>query len=82
MGAKNCPLSFLVDRYGKIVYEKSGFGPGDELILEKEIKKLIESDKAINDSIPNDTLINVEEPIRLQTKPLKKNPDIFIEEEN
>ena len=37
------PTSYLVDRSGKIMYAHTGFDEGDEVKLEEEIKKLLDS---------------------------------------
>ena len=37
------PTSYLVDRTGQIMYSHLGFDEGDEVKLEKEIKKLLNS---------------------------------------
>jgi len=37
------PTSFLIDREGKILFMHIGFSEGDEVELEKEIVKLLES---------------------------------------
>ena len=37
------PTSFLVDRNGRIMFAHTGFDEGDEVKLEEEIKKLLDS---------------------------------------
>ncbi len=43
MNAGHPPHSFLVNGKGEIVWEHSGFAPGDEEVLYSEIKKLIDN---------------------------------------
>lgn len=40
MGVQSIPQTFLVDQSGKIVYSHTGFSPGDEYVLEEQIKAL------------------------------------------
>ncbi len=42
---QNVPFTFLVDQTGNIVYQHSGYIPGDEVGLEEEIAKLAEAGK-------------------------------------
>jgi cytochrome c biogenesis protein CcmG, thiol:disulfide interchange protein DsbE len=39
-GVASVPYTFLVDEKGNIVYEHTGYAPGDELELEEKIKEL------------------------------------------
>jgi len=42
MNVVNPPVTFLLDKEGKIVYTHTGYVEGDEYALEDEIKKLVE----------------------------------------
>jgi peroxiredoxin len=42
-GIGGFPTSYLIDQDGRIVYYHLGFSEGDEVALEKEILKLLES---------------------------------------
>tara|TARA_Y100000996_G_C22553225_1_gene654538 strand:+ start:1222 stop:1782 length:561 start_codon:yes stop_codon:yes gene_type:complete len=41
LGGKVCPYTVLVDHEGNIIKKHSGYNPGDEVKLEKEIKDMI-----------------------------------------
>lgn len=38
---KSAPLSVLIDKSGKVVHTHEGYNPGDEEVLEREIKELL-----------------------------------------
>ncbi len=44
MNVNHPPHSFLVDKNGNIVWEHNGYAPGDEEILYRKIRELIERD--------------------------------------
>lgn len=50
----NPPLSVLMDKNGKIVYDHTGYRKGDEKKLEEEIAALIQGDKETQDSAPQE----------------------------
>jgi len=41
MNAESTPHSFLINRSGEVVWQKSGFVSGDEAVIYQEIKKII-----------------------------------------
>ena len=45
LNGQSIPYSILFDTNGKIVYKNVGYLPGDELKLEKEIRKLLPGEK-------------------------------------
>ena len=55
LGGKVCPYTVLVDHEGNIIKKHSGYNPGDEVKLEKEIKDMI----SLLNVAPKDTLIEV-----------------------
>ena len=55
LGGKVCPYTVLVDHEGNIIKKHSGYNPGDEVKLEKEIKDMI----SLLSVAPKDTLIEV-----------------------
>ena len=55
LGGKVCPYTVLVDHKGNIVKKHSGYNPGDEVKLEKEILDMI----SLMSPAPKDTLIDI-----------------------
>ena len=55
LGGKVCPFTVLVNHEGNIVKKHSGYNPGDEVKLEKEIQDMIALLKpALEDTLMND----------------------------
>lgn len=44
---KSMPLSVLIDRSGKVVKVREGFNPGDEELIEADVKKALEQHIAV-----------------------------------
>ena len=63
LGGKVCPFLVLVDYEGNIVQKHSGYNPGDEVKLEKEIQELLSaykvqsSDSTASDSTASDSIV-------------------------
>ena len=55
LGGKVCPYTVLVDHKGNIVKKHSGYNPGDEVKLEKEILDMI----SLMSPASKDTLIDI-----------------------
>ena len=65
LGGKICPYLILVDKDGNIVSKHTGYNPGDEIKLEKEIKELL-VDAKIDSTILDSTIkLENEKPIIL-----------------
>jgi peroxiredoxin len=47
-GVQGYPTSYILDRQGRVIYYHIGFDKGDEVKLEKEIKKLLMMDQTTN----------------------------------
>ena len=63
LGGKICPYLILVDKDGNIVSKHTGYNPGDEIKLEKEIIELLvdaKIDSTILDSTILDSTIKLE----------------------
>jgi len=88
LGGKVCPFLVLVDHDGNIVQKHSGYNPGDEVKLEKEIKELLIAYNKVKpleqniqpaDSIQLDST-KVEEEIPLEVDSIKVEEEIPLED--
>lgn len=55
LGGKVCPFLVLVDHDGNIVQKHSGYNPGDEIKLEKEIQDLLSAYKKVK--LPEENIL-------------------------
>ena len=73
LGGKVCPYTVLVDHEGNIIKKHSGYNPGDEVKLEKEIKDMI----SLLNVAPKDTLIEVsKDSVKVIDTNLDEDPSI------
>ena len=73
LGGKVCPYTVLVDHEGNIIKKHSGYNPGDEVKLEKEIKDMI----SLFNVAPKDTLIEVsKDSVKVIDTNLDEDPSI------
>ena len=72
LGGKVCPFLVFIDHEGNIVQKHSGYNPGDEVKLEKEIQELLSAyNVQPSDSTQLDT-IKVEKTIPLEIETEKE----------
>ena len=73
LGGKVCPYTVLVDHEGNIIKKHSGYNPGDEVKLEKEIKDMI----SLLNVAPKDTLVEVsKDSVKVIDTNLDEDPSI------
>tara|TARA_Y100001970_G_scaffold176541_1_gene215152 strand:- start:3255 stop:3818 length:564 start_codon:yes stop_codon:yes gene_type:complete len=59
VGARICPYLLVIDQDGKIIHRHSGYNPGDEIKLEKEIVSLIMPQLKADTTLVDTTIIKL-----------------------
>tara|TARA_B100000959_G_scaffold254603_1_gene286375 strand:+ start:341 stop:904 length:564 start_codon:yes stop_codon:yes gene_type:complete len=62
VGARICPYLIVVDQEGKIINRHSGYNPGDEIKLEKEIVSLMMPQLKADTTLVDTTIIKLLQP--------------------
>tara|TARA_Y100000590_G_scaffold469920_1_gene660698 strand:+ start:946 stop:1515 length:570 start_codon:yes stop_codon:yes gene_type:complete len=75
VGAKICPYLLVVNEKGEIVNRHSGYNPGDEIKLEKEIVNLILPQIQSDTTLVDTSIIKLLEEISLKTNIIEEQSE-------